>query len=267
MSHNHKDRAFARRLGEDLRRNRVRVWIDEAELQVGDSLIRRIESAIAEVDYLGAVLSKNSIGSEWVRRELEIAISREIYNKRVFVLPMLIDDCDVPGFLKGRVFADFRDPGKYKESLALVLRRLGARHPGPPAPPAPEGQTPFGIAVHAYRGETAGSEETPYHYLGTIPSREDGLYVNMVYLTDVSVVVDLLVPGVVYEAYQHGIFDEFECSTNLYDDNLGWIEVTIPRSGKSPQEVERMCLSIVQRHNDELRWLLHFAAPRGPGDT
>jgi TIR domain len=261
LSHNHKDKTFARRLGEDLGRNGVRVWIDEAELQVGDSLIRKIESAIAEVDYLAAVLSRNSVESEWVRRELDIALSREIHNKRVFVLPIVIDDCDVPGFLKGRIFADFRDPDMYKASLARVLQRLGASHPEPPAPRAPEGQTPFAIPVHAYRGET-GEPDNIYQYVGSIPSREDGIYVNMVYLTPTHAIVDLLVPGAVYETYNREQHAGFQRESGLYDRGLGWIEIQVPRKGKSPQEVEAICLSIIEKHNEELRWLLYFAAPR-----
>jgi len=261
LSHNNKDGAFARRLGEDLRQNGVRVWIDEAELQIGDSLIRKIESAIAEVDYLAALLSRNSVGSEWVRRELDIALSREIHNKRVFVLPIVIDDCELPGFLKGRVYADFRDPLKYKSSLARVLERLGARHPQAPAPRAPESQTPFAIPVHVYRGETGGADNT-YQYVGAIPSRQDGIYVNMVYLTPTDAFVDLLIPGAVYEAYNPGQHADFSQETGLYDSGLGWLEIQVPRGGKSPQEVEAICLSIIQKHNDELRWLLYFAAPR-----
>jgi hypothetical protein len=57
LSHNHKDKDFAHKLGADLKSNGIRVWVDEAELQIGDSLFKKIESAIAEVDYLVAILS------------------------------------------------------------------------------------------------------------------------------------------------------------------------------------------------------------------
>jgi hypothetical protein len=167
-------------------------------------LFKKIESAIAEVDYLVAILSNNSISSEWVQRELEIALSREIHNKRVFVLPIVIDNCEVPSFLKGRVYADFISRSNYKDSLNKVLQRLGARYPSPPPPPAPEGKTPFALPVHVYR-ESGGES---YHCIGSMPSREDGIYVNMVYLTASSVVVDLIVPGAVYDAYRLEIFSK-----------------------------------------------------------
>lgn len=258
LCHNHKDKIFARRIGEDLRQRGIRVWIDEAELQVGDSLIRKIETAIAETDYLAAIISKNSITSEWVTRELEIAINREIHNKRLFVLPLIIDDCDVPVFLTGRLFADFRDPEYYEENLAKILQRLGAQNPVPPANPAPNDLRPFAIPVHAFRGDT----NIMYHYIGSIPSNEDGLYVNMVYFTMYDVYVDLLIPGSVYDAYRVNMFDEYNYETGMYSDSLGWLEISFPRNGKTPQDVERICLSIIEKHNEELRWLLYFSTPR-----
>jgi hypothetical protein len=256
LSHNHKDKDFANKLGTDLEEHGVRVWIDEAELEVGDSLIKKIESAIAEVDYLAAVLSKNSISSEWVKRELEIALNREIHNKRVFVLPLLIDDCDIPGFLQGRIFIDYREKSKYQQNLEKILQRLGAKHAVPPPPPAQKGLKPYAIPVHAFR------EDTGYQYIGSIPSDEDGIYVNMVYLTLDDIVVDLLVPGAIYDIYRKEIHDNFHYESNRYSEQLGWIEVYIHRKGKTPQEVEGLCLNIIATHNEELRWLLHFANPR-----
>ena len=51
MSHSHTDKPFARRLSADLGALGAHVWLDEAELKVGDSLferskVPRIESTI-----------------------------------------------------------------------------------------------------------------------------------------------------------------------------------------------------------------------------
>lgn len=258
LSHNHRDRPFAARLAADLQKSGVYVWLDEAELQVGDSLIEKISSAITEVDYLIAVLSTHSVASEWVKRELEIAISKEIHNKRVFVLPIVIDDCEIPQFLTGRLYLDLRDGSlDYDSGLNQILQRLGTRHPSPPAPTARSPLKPFAIPVHTY-DPTSG-----YHHVGRIPSPEDGLYVNMVYFTETAVVVDLLLPGIVYEAYRKDLFEDFENQTDRYSRDLGWIEVSFPRAGHSPADVERISIELIARHNEELRWLLYFSAPRG----
>src|SRR5215471_18602573 len=99
LSHSNADKPFVRRLASDLRRAGVRIWLDEAELQIGDSLIEKIRGGIDDMDYVGAVLSTSSVKSKWVQRELDVAMNQEIEGKRVKVLPILLEDVEIPGFL------------------------------------------------------------------------------------------------------------------------------------------------------------------------
>lgn len=125
LSHSHVDKPFARRLANDLVRIGIRVWIDEAEIRVGDSLIEKIREGIDSVQYVGVVLSKTSVKSEWVKKEVDIAMNQEIEGKRVKVLPLLVDDCDPPGFLKGKRYADFRREDLYQREFIELAKRLG----------------------------------------------------------------------------------------------------------------------------------------------
>jgi len=124
LSHNHKDKPFARRLSERLKFHGISTWIDEAEIQVGDSLISKIESAIREFTYLGVILSPNSISSEWVSREVKMALTEEIQGRRVKVLPLLYKGCEVPGFLVDKVYADFTKD--FEEGFEKLLARLNS---------------------------------------------------------------------------------------------------------------------------------------------
>lgn len=125
LSHNRKDKSFARQLGASLRRYGAKVWIDEAEIKVGESLIKKIEQAIKEMDYLGVILSPDSVESEWVKREVEIALTDEIGGKHVKVLPILARRCEIPGFLSGKLYADFRRKRDWDNALISVVRALG----------------------------------------------------------------------------------------------------------------------------------------------
>ena len=58
LSHNHRDKPFVRTLAQDLRAVGAKVWLDEAEIQVGDSIITRFSSAIDEMQLLGTRLYK-----------------------------------------------------------------------------------------------------------------------------------------------------------------------------------------------------------------
>lgn len=125
LSHSHADKPFARKLAYDLRKAGHAVWIDEAEINIGDSLIEKIRDGLDQVDFVAAILSSSSIGSPWVTRELDIASNREIEEKRIVVLPLLLEKVELPGFLKGKFYGDFTDLAQYDEMLELLIRKLG----------------------------------------------------------------------------------------------------------------------------------------------
>ena len=101
---------------------RAQVWIDRWELNVGDSLIRRIEDAVAGASALVVILSKASVASEWCRKELTSGLVRELEEKRVVVMPVLLEDCDIPLFLRDKKYADFRSD--FDTGLADLLKAV-----------------------------------------------------------------------------------------------------------------------------------------------
>ena len=125
ISHTHVDKAFVRRIGADLAALGARVWIDEAELNVGDSLLGRIATAIDEMEFLAVVLSPPAVASTWVQQELEQAMSTQLSEKKVKTLPLLYRQCEIPGFLRGKLYADFTEAHKYDDSLLRVARTIG----------------------------------------------------------------------------------------------------------------------------------------------
>jgi len=129
LSHTSSDKPFVRKLAADLRNNGHTVWIDEAEINIGDSLIGKIREGLDSVEYVAVILSKASIQSEWVKKELEIASNKEIKEKRIIVLPLIIDNVEMPGFLEGKLYGDFSDDTKYDDTLKLLLRSLGDSKP------------------------------------------------------------------------------------------------------------------------------------------
>ncbi len=124
LSHSHKDKSFARKLASDLSKLGIRVWLDEAEIKIGDSLIEKISSGIDEMEYVGAILSRHSVSSEWVKKELDIAMNQEIENRRVKVLPILIEDCQLPTFLEEKLFADFREERNYSDQRNKLVKAI-----------------------------------------------------------------------------------------------------------------------------------------------
>lgn len=108
ISYSHNDKAFVDKLAIQLVRRNVNVWLDRWELSVGDSLIERVQEAVDGSSALLVVLSKASTASEWCKKELSAGLLRELEEKRVVVMPVMLEDCEVPIFARGKLFADFR---------------------------------------------------------------------------------------------------------------------------------------------------------------
>ena len=125
LSHNTKDKGFVRKLAYDLDCHGVKVWIDEAELKIGDSLIEKIREGIDGVDYVAVILSHNSINSRWVQKEIDIVMALENSGKKIKVLPLMLEECDLPAFLLDKKIADFTDDSKYATSFELVVNSMG----------------------------------------------------------------------------------------------------------------------------------------------
>jgi hypothetical protein len=108
ISYSSKDAHFVEQLASALVANRVHIWLDKWEMQVGDSLLDKIQSALTTSDYLLVVLSKASVESEWCRKELKAGLMRELEEKKTHVIPIIIEDCEIPIFLRDKKYADFR---------------------------------------------------------------------------------------------------------------------------------------------------------------
>jgi len=121
LSHSHQDKRFARALARKLEDHGIGVWLDEAELNVGDSLLERLSDAVYDVDFLLAVISKASVKSSWVNEELHMAMTRQIEHRRIIVLPLMKEECKLPKFLKGRIYADFRTTYKRKRNFSFLM--------------------------------------------------------------------------------------------------------------------------------------------------
>lgn len=127
LSHSSKDKFFVRELAERLKEYGVKVWLDEAEIKIGESLTYKIGRAIDEMDYVGVALSSNSVNSEWVQKELQVAMHKEFLEKKVVILPMLLEHVEIPPFLRDKLYADFTSPERYESTFPKILSAMGIK--------------------------------------------------------------------------------------------------------------------------------------------
>jgi len=122
ISYNHNDSNFAERLALELAHRDIKVWKDSWRIGVGDSLIQKVQDGLEGASFLCVIFSKNSLASEWVKREITAGLLREIEERKVLILPIVIDDCKLPLLIRGKFYADFR--GDFEEGLKKLLAVL-----------------------------------------------------------------------------------------------------------------------------------------------
>lgn len=118
-----KDR-FVLSFAEKLRANGIDVWLDKWEMLPGDSLVDKIfEEGIKEADIFIIVLSSKSVSKPWVREELNAGIVKRISNS-CKIVPILIDDCDVPECLKSTLWQKISDLDNYEDELKIIINSI-----------------------------------------------------------------------------------------------------------------------------------------------
>lgn len=142
ISHSSKDKPFARQLNQDLQSNNIETFFDEKDILLGDNLEQIISYSIKQdCSHLIWILSKNSIKSDWVKKEVEIAkekMQNEMLSKIILIK---IDDCHIPeefnkylyenisdifGFtaLNKYSFPEEKDESTYRKLIGKLLKAI-----------------------------------------------------------------------------------------------------------------------------------------------
>lgn len=94
LSRAEADRGRTARLEQALARHDVAVWTAAANVRGAQAWHDEIGEALRRCDWFLLALSKRSVSSEWVKRELLFALQRETYRGRI--VPIVLDkNCDV----------------------------------------------------------------------------------------------------------------------------------------------------------------------------
>lgn len=131
MSYSRRDNDVMRRVVSFLRKEGIKVWVDNEKLIPGTPIWEEeIEKAIRNAPAIIVVLSPDSKNSEWVRREIGLA---DQYRRRVF--PLLVrgdEETSISLRLINRQFVDIRENeegglNKLEEALSQYLQELSVQ--------------------------------------------------------------------------------------------------------------------------------------------
>ena len=109
VSYSSKDKRFVNRLINHLIDLDIKIWFDVFEIKIGDSIIEKINEALDRTEGIAIILSRNSIKSNWVKKEINTTLIKKLNKKKIDIFPILIDNCTIPNLLTEYKYADFRE--------------------------------------------------------------------------------------------------------------------------------------------------------------
>lgn len=122
LCHSSTDKGRVRMVHDDLSRLGVKCWLDENKIRVGDSVVSQISSGLGSSQILMIFMSPASVKSMWAQKEWQSFLARQLSGKELRLMPILLEDCDVPPILSDIKYADFRQ--SYYEGFKEVFKAL-----------------------------------------------------------------------------------------------------------------------------------------------
>lgn len=154
LSHTHSDRERVRPFAAAIKAHGLDVWIDEERISVGDSLIETVSHGLRSAECLAFFMSRDSIQSPWVRQELSIVMAERLSarGKGPIVIPILLEDVEIPPVLRDVKYIDLRSGGF--DQAAVELSIAVSRHFEKPAPMGVPQDNRHVVekSIHALRG-------------------------------------------------------------------------------------------------------------------
>lgn len=125
VSHASEDKErFVTEFSTKLRENGVDAWLDKWEMLPGDSLVDKIfEEGLKEAEAVIIVLSNYSVKKPWVREELNASIVSKL-SKGTKIIPIVLDDCEVPQSLTSTLWEPISDLNDSNTSFKRVLSSI-----------------------------------------------------------------------------------------------------------------------------------------------
>ena len=108
LCHASEDKPFVDRLALELDQRALFAWYDKREIFVGDSIVEKVNSGLESSDFLIAVLSPRSVSKPWVVREMSSSLMRQLGDRGIRILPVVVETCEIPPLFVDLKYADFR---------------------------------------------------------------------------------------------------------------------------------------------------------------
>lgn len=122
VSHRKADDQEAERLSVELRNAGHQVWLDEWDINLGDSIVQRMNEGLQGATYVLVCYSSAGVTSAWMSREWMSALARQLEGQKVRLIPVRLTGSDAPPILADIKPADLVK--NWSKGIADLLRAL-----------------------------------------------------------------------------------------------------------------------------------------------
>lgn len=126
LCHSKKDKAAVRRLYGKLLKDNVKVWFDEKALLPGRDWTLLIQVAVQDSDVVLICLSRAAIDNKgYIHKEIQLAldIAQLQPEGSIFIVPVRLEDCDIPQRLQRYQWSNLFQRGGYSMLLSSLRER------------------------------------------------------------------------------------------------------------------------------------------------
>jgi hypothetical protein len=130
LSYSSDDVASVLVVEQALEKQGLRVWRDGRQIAAGESFIQKIQAGLSQSRCVVLFNSHKALASTWVQREWNVALT---VNMRI--IPVRLDDSEVPLLLKPEEFIDLRDSSRLEFAVRQIAEGIRGVAVAPPVSP------------------------------------------------------------------------------------------------------------------------------------
>ncbi|MBR0758571.1 toll/interleukin-1 receptor domain-containing protein [Bradyrhizobium jicamae] len=120
LSYKSEDHQWVDRLKSALVDRGVCVWLDKDEIRPGDRFIWALERGLDTSRAVALVVTPESLSSGWVADEYSRAVALSNQGQ-LQLIPLILRDAKLPGFLSNREHVDFRKPAEFDAAVDRLV--------------------------------------------------------------------------------------------------------------------------------------------------
>ena len=141
LSYYSGDIAWVRRLKDALQKYGLKVWLDKDEIPPGANVVRALEEGIEASKAVVLIISPEAMASGWVGEEYSRAV--DLAHEQRPLIPVILREAKIPGFLANRNHVDFRDEIAFGENVERLVYGITGKKPRRPRKKSQQRDTGF----------------------------------------------------------------------------------------------------------------------------